>query len=143
MSDVVIRPMTEADLPAVTQVFLVCFNAAGEEWSLETAQKQVKESFAGDCHYVACVGEQIVGCVLGFPMTREQGTDLFIDVIAILPEFQYQKIGTQLWSEAVAYAKRHQLHGLRLLANRSFSSFAWYQRMGFSESGWVELHKAL
>lgn len=135
--------MIEADLASVVEVFLASFNAIGEEWTHQTAQKQVEESFRGDCHFVACVEEEIVGCALGFLMTREHGTDLFVDVIAILPTFQYQKIGTQLWVELVAYAQHNRLHGLRLLANKNLNSFGWYTRMGFMESGWIELHKEL
>ncbi|HLL60448.1 MAG TPA: GNAT family N-acetyltransferase, partial [Candidatus Nitrosocosmicus sp.] len=105
MNNIQVDLMLESDLDSVTQIFLDVFNKFGENWSLETAGKHIKENFFGDCHYVVRIEGRIVGFVMAIPLTREKGTELFIDSIAVLPEIQRKGIGKLLWDKVNKYAK--------------------------------------
>lgn len=137
----VIEPMKKEHITEVSNLFYETFSAVGESWTLEHAQKHITESFFGECHYIAKDRNKIVGVLLAFPLTKVAGTELFIDTIAVHPNFQKKGIGTKLINTAFAYAKKHNLVAVSLAANAKLHSFKWYKSLGLSPTGWVELIK--
>ncbi len=135
--------MTEYDIKDVAHVFMTSFNHVGEQWTFETALAHVSQNFFGNAHWVAKENDKIVGFIMGIILTREHGTELFIDSVAVLPEYRGRRVGSGLWSLAEQYVSEQKLHGIRLLANQTLKSFEWYTQMGFTKSGWVELEKSL
>jgi ribosomal protein S18 acetylase RimI-like enzyme len=140
-----IRKFAHSDTPAVAQIYVTAFLAIGENWSMENATKHVEEAvFANDCHYVAVDNsDKIVGFLLAFPSTTVGGTELFIDTIAVLPAYQGAGVGRDLMNTAIDYAQRHRLVAISLSAKPGLASCTWYQKLGFQESGWVEMYKTL
>lgn len=136
---VAIRLMKTEDLERVAEIFLAAFNGVGEHWSRETALQHICESFFDQFHYVAMSDREIVGFILAIPLIREKGKELFIDTIAVLPEFQNKGIGKMLWEKITVEAKNNNLVGIRLLSNPHLASFNWYKKIGFKESGWIEV----
>lgn len=143
MDKVKIELMTEAHLDDVAKVFMAAFNAVGEDWSYETARQNISENFFEDVHFVAKIDDQIVGFIMGIPLTREKGLELFLSSVAILPEYQHQGIGKLLWEKMVSLVKEKKYVGIRLLTNPHLKSFKWYKEMGFKESGWIEVFNEL
>jgi ribosomal protein S18 acetylase RimI-like enzyme len=143
MDNLQIEVMVESDLKSVIKIFLEVFNSLGEQWSLETAEKHIKENFFGDCHYIAKLDDKIIGFLLAIPLTRERGTELFIDSVAVQREFQRRGVGKKLWEQMYNYAIEKRYIGIRLLSSRQLQSFHWYQSMNLKESGWVEVYKEL
>ena len=138
-----IELMKEEQLDDVANIFLSSFNDLGEGWTFETSRKNIEEGFFGDCHYVARIDGKIVGFILAIPLTRELGQELFVSSIAILPEFQNQGIGKQLWDKMESFGKENKFVAIRLLTNPHLKSFDWYKEMGFEESGWIEAFKKI
>jgi predicted N-acetyltransferase YhbS len=143
MENINIELMTKDDLNQVADIFLSVFNTLGEKWERESVIKHVNENFVGDCHFIAKADNQILGFVMAIPLTREKGTELFIDSIAVLPDYQHKGIGQQLWNRIEMSAKEGKYTGVRLLANKQLESFNWYTSLGYQESGWVEVYKEL
>lgn len=107
------------------------------------AKKRVEADMFDDCHFIAKADEKIVGFLLGISLIFEQGTSLFVDAICVLPEFQNKGIGTKLWKEMEEYAKEKKHNAIRLQTNPNWDSFSWYKKMGYEESGWIEVFKKI
>lgn len=135
------RKMEKSDLKEVGEIFYNTFNSVGEPWTKVTSQQYVKENYHGDCHFVALLDKKIIGMLMAIPLTREKGTELFIDSIVVLPEYQKTSIGKKLWKKANVYAKDNHFTGIRLLTNPQLESFNWYKKMGYKKSGWIEVYK--
>ncbi|MCR4326689.1 MAG: GNAT family N-acetyltransferase [Candidatus Roizmanbacteria bacterium] len=133
--------MTPEHIDEVADLFYATFTAAGEKWTRERAKKHIIESYFGECHYVVKKGTAIVGVLLAFPLTKVAGTELYIDTIAVHPQFQKNGIGTMLITAALEYAKKNDLVAVSLSAHAKLKSFTWYQSLGFVPTGWVELIK--
>jgi ribosomal protein S18 acetylase RimI-like enzyme len=140
MNVIQMQPM---DSNEVKDVFMAAFNAAGEHWSDEAAMEHVRENYGGDAHWVVREEGKIVGFLMAVFAARENGKELFVDAVAVLPEKQKRGIGKVLWEKAVLYAEEKNQGGIRLVANPNFQSYGWYVAMGFEPSGWVELSKRL
>jgi ribosomal protein S18 acetylase RimI-like enzyme len=138
-----IEIMQKDDFAEVAEVFRTTFNGLREDWSRESALGHVEQNFFGDAHWVAKENEKIIGFLIGIVLVREAGPELFIDSIAVLPEHQAQGVGAKLWQKAEEFTKQNNFKAIRLQANPALPSYAWYQKMGFSESGWVELFKKI
>jgi ribosomal protein S18 acetylase RimI-like enzyme len=136
-----IREMTKEDFPKIVGIFKDAFNALGEEWTDETATGHVTENFFEEAAWIAESEGEIVGFLMAALAVREKGTELFIDNVVVSPKWQGQGIGKLLWQQAEAYVSKTGLVGIRLLANRSFASYGWYEEMGFEKSGWIEMFK--
>ncbi|OGK13253.1 hypothetical protein A3A93_00545 [Candidatus Roizmanbacteria bacterium RIFCSPLOWO2_01_FULL_38_12] len=56
----------------------------------------------------------------------------------------FKSVGEKLSREtAKKYAKDNKFINIRLLTNPHLNSFVWYKKMGFIESGWIEVFKAV
>ncbi|MEK7500411.1 MAG: GNAT family N-acetyltransferase [Patescibacteria group bacterium] len=133
--------MSRDQLDEVAELFFVTFTRVGEEWTHENARKHVDESFFGECHFVAKEKNKIIGMLLAFPLTKVAGTELFIDTIAVSPDYQKMGIGTMLINKAFEYAKLRGFVAVSLQANKKLQSYNWYKSLGLSETGWIELIK--
>lgn len=136
-----IKKIKKEDLKEVANLFLEVFNNSGESWTYESAYSHVEQNFFGDVHWCAFDENKMVGMMMGLVLTREQGDDLFLDSAVVLPEYQNKGIGKKLWQKAEDFVKENKLQGIRFLANPSWSSYKWYKKMGFKESGWIEMYK--
>ncbi|MDO8452187.1 MAG: GNAT family N-acetyltransferase, partial [bacterium] len=124
-------------------VFLQTFNSVGEVWNKETSLAHIEENFIESYSFVARENNQAVGILIGLPITRDSGQELFIDTVAVLPNYQAKGIGKALMETASELAKEKGFVALRLLASPKLNSFDWYKNKGFEESGWVEVFKKI
>lgn len=146
MSQYKLSNLSEADIESAGDLFYDVFGppGIGESWTKETASQHVSEnSFRKDFCFVAREDGHLVGLLLAFPLARDDSVDLFVDTIAVLPNFQFQGIGKELLNQVLRVAQHNGLSGYRLLANPKLTSFKWYKKLGMKESGWIELESKI
>ena len=143
MENFEITNLQEKDLEEAAGVFLQTFNSVGETWNEKTSLAHIEENFVMGYSFLAKVGNKAVGVLIALPITRDKGTELFIDTVAVLPEYQAQGVGRAMMEKATKLAKEKGLVALRLLASPSLKSFDWYKKLGFEESGWIEIFKEI
>ncbi len=104
-----LRQLQEADYPSAADIFCEVFgpDGYGEKWTKETSLAHIKEN-AFVPQYNFCVEKEgkIVGIIVAFPMIRDEGTDLFIDTIAVTKSEQGSGIGKMLWEKSRICSKR-------------------------------------
>jgi predicted N-acetyltransferase YhbS len=141
-----IRQLQETDYQNSADIFYEVFgpDGCGETWTKETSFAHIKENaFAPQYNFCVENEEGMIGIIIAFPMIRDDGTDLFIDAIAVTSNEQGNGIGKMLWEKVVQVAKENKLKNVRLLANPHLPSFQWYKKMNLQETGWTELAKPL
>lgn len=141
--DISIRPLKKSDIDHISKVFMETFNSSGENWNIQASKKHVNDYLTGNSQWGAYYNTKLIGILLAVETAIEDKTMLFIDTVAVLPEYQKKEVGTKLWNEMGKYIKENDLNGIRLLANKDFKSYSWYKKLGFMESGWIELYKTL
>ncbi|MDD3647918.1 MAG: GNAT family N-acetyltransferase [Candidatus Dojkabacteria bacterium] len=139
MTEIKVREMTIEDIPETVEVFQKAFNSIGQGWSVEGSRAYVEEHQKCTCKLVAEIKSQIVGFIIG---DKDVDT-LFVHSIGVNPENMQQGIGKALWDAAQKQAKEKGLNELRLIADPKSIAYAWYKRLGFTETGWVEMGKQI
>ncbi|HVT01402.1 MAG TPA: GNAT family N-acetyltransferase [Patescibacteria group bacterium] len=139
----IVRQLQEIDHQKAADIFYEVFglDGVGEKWTKEASLAHIKENTLSST-YNFCVEKEgnMVGIIIAFPVTREEGVDLFIDTVAVINSEQRNGIGKMLWEKVEKLAKENKLNGIRLLANPNLSSFQWYKKMQLNETGWIELY---
>lgn len=79
---------------------------------------------------IALNNAQIVGCARLRKIAVNTGS---LNYVAVLPEFQHQRIGTQMIQKSIKIAQQEQLKILILKAR--LPSLAFYQKLGFQKTG--------
>jgi ribosomal protein S18 acetylase RimI-like enzyme len=131
-----IRVATPVDLDAVVACADRAFadttqmaNGAGEVANddlLEQIHERNLHVICGEAH------SRIVGYIALLPIADH----LFVDSIAVLPEFQGDGLGTQMLVFAEQEASRLGLRSVRLFTKlKDADSFGFYQYRGFTEIG--------
>lgn len=120
----VIRRMTEADLPLVAELEKLCFS---EYWSYGTLEAGLYSPF--DVYFVLAQG----GNVVGYANLRILAGEGEIQRIAVLPEFRRQGEGRKLMDAMVSYARENQVYAITLevrAGNRAARNL--YESYGFA-----------
>lgn len=87
LDEVVIRPMTEGDLPTVVAINRACF--------IRPFSEEFCRSFLDTPDKMATVAEYS-GSVVGFMLYERKPDFIYLDVLALEPYFQDRKIGKKL-----------------------------------------------
>ncbi len=116
----------EKDLNQMYYVrWLVLRKPLGKEKGSEQ-DKYDSESF----HLIALYEDKIIGCVRLRSLSQTRGG---ISYVAVLPEFQYQGIGSRMIKKIIEQAKKENLTTLTL--NSRFHCVDFYKKLGFVEAG--------
>ena len=111
LDEIKVRRMTDADLRGVKKIDqLIVGEDRAISWPLEAEVQWAVNRPA--LSFVAEMGAEVVGFLLGDIRISEYGTDLkgWIDMVGISPEHQRQGIGRQL---VVAFCEECQRNGVR------------------------------
>jgi len=88
------------------------------------------------------------GVCLGAMFSREEpffrGNSINLDFVLVKKEFRKKGVAKTLFKKVLELAKEKDLkiaHGLAEGGNKF--PISWYKRLGFNESGWVEIELAL
>ena len=123
-----LRPMTEADVPAVTALEQRAFT---EPWSAETLAAEVARA---DRRYLVAVAAD--GSVAGYGGLKVGGSDAHVLTLAVAPERRGRGLGTRLLlgliDAALAAGVRHLTLEVRV---SNAEARALYRRFGFEPAG--------
>ena len=138
--DMIIRPMEEQDVPAVTEILI--HEIASEAFREQVAPffKQVKNDENYQT-FVATLNQEVVGFVstttMLWPGRTKVNTTLFVQCIAVKREYQHQGIGTKLLAHIEEYAKAKEILGVGLQSGASrTAAHACYEKNGYIRSNY-------
>ncbi len=138
-----IEDITTADIEKVAEVYRTVFTHEGEEWSQESAVRNIIQHLSEGTAWKALAEGEVVGFCLALPLTRELGNELYIDSIGVLSKYQNKGIGASFLQKAEEYVVQNNFAGIRLTGNPKWNSFRWYEKNNFKETGWVDLFKKI
>lgn len=129
MSELTVRPATEADLDGICAIESAVF--VGDAWSREMMREEL---VADHRHYVVLAGEG--GAILGYAGLMAIGTDGDIQTIATAPAVRGRGLGRRLMNTLVAEAGRRGVRAI-FLEVRADNPVArqLYDSLGFTEIG--------
>ena len=127
--NIVIRPETPADVPAITAVTIAAFNTL--EISDHTEHFIVEALRAAQALTLSLVAEldgRVIGHVAFSPVTISGGTPGWVGLgpVSVLPEHQRQGIGSALIREGLSRLKDRKAQGCCLVGHPGY-----YGRFGF------------
>jgi ribosomal protein S18 acetylase RimI-like enzyme len=134
-----IRPAVPADAPAIVTIIKKGFPSKLHSMFIYGCSGIVKyvaeqiavQEYGGEAFYTVAISDnRVVGCL---EMRRLQNS-LFLNYIALLPEFRSLGLGGQLLINAIELAgtENHQVIKLDVLASNE-SAYNWYHRLGFMD----------
>jgi ribosomal protein S18 acetylase RimI-like enzyme len=141
--EVNIRNLESKDFDKATEIFCNSFKTVGENWNIETATKRLEQYYDPESCWVAEVNSKIIGFLTSELDYVIDHKELYIDVIAVEPEYHKSGIGNRLLKTAENYAKSKGYKALWLTASKKLPSFNWYIKEGFEETSWRALNKDL
>ncbi len=124
-----IRPMTDADMPAVAQLDLSAF---GEFWhnTVGTLQKARAQCAS------AMVAQDASGKIIGYQLSTRNPLGAHLARLAVSPEAQGRGVGAALVSDLVQSFGGIQLNRLSVnTQSDNAASLALYKKMGFVRTG--------
>ena len=126
-SELLIRPMTEADLPRVLELEQCCFP---DPWT----EGVFRSSLADETElWLVCQQGGLVLGYLGMQSVLDEG---YIDNLAVDPAFRRRQLGTRLLTAAEDEAKKRNLSFLSLEVRAgNEAAIALYSRFGFETLG--------
>lgn len=139
-SNVEIRQFSERDITRAAELFSQAFgpDELGEPWTFETAKRHIEETCESKYSLVAVDKGEVVGVALAFEETFEDGPEVYLDALLVETSRRGQNIGIKLHNELVEIARRNTLRAIRLVAHPHLPSFNWYDRLGYTNTGWIE-----
>ncbi|PIY16967.1 hypothetical protein CO112_01940 [Candidatus Dojkabacteria bacterium CG_4_9_14_3_um_filter_150_Dojkabacteria_WS6_41_13] len=117
------------------KVFQEAFNYVGQNWSETESIKYVERIAKYACSYVAI----LEGAAVGIIAADIKDDHLFVDAIGVSPKHMKEGIATLLWNQAKSFAKQSNISIIKMIADPKSLAYSWYEKLGFSETGWVEL----
>ncbi len=141
--NVKIRKLKSEELDLAAQIFYASFNSVGEKWNLETCLKRLKQHFNEQSCWAAEIEHEMVGILIAEEDNVLDGQELYIDIIAVKPDFIKAGVGSKLLETAETYAQEQNYNATWLTASNKLPSFNWYQKTGYRETSWKTLVKPL
>lgn len=138
-----IKLLEPSDLTRAVDLFVRVFNGPPlyEKWTVEIAKQHILDTDQRLAYAALNESNQLIGIILGFYLHQENGKWIFVDTIVVDTESQNQGAGSELLKQYNKLVDQENLRGLRLVSNVRLHAFEWYKRLGFEESGWIELKK--
>lgn len=132
-SEVIVRPCVEADVETIRDIYL---NAFGYD-------RAVLLAFSGfDKYALFCVNKgysyilEEKGKPCGVVLAYEKpdllgGVLLYVELLAVLPEYQNKGYGTTLMSKIETEAKRNSIIEITLRTMANMAAYEFYKKRGF------------
>lgn len=121
-----IRPMTEADLPAVLQLQSTL---AFQTWN--------EKQFLSELHasYALCIVDEEGGTLAGYAIFHLMGSDSELLSIAVAPQFQRQGLASRLLTEGLSKLIAQDDACFLEVRQGNTPARALYEKYGFTEYG--------
>lgn len=149
MAPLILRPMTDKDIPAAAQVLAAAFNSSAAHTERQLAsppgQGRLMQAF------VATRRDRVIGVSI----CERNGRALSIELLAVEENHRKQGIGEKLMRHTEKFMQRHWLDGkatdvvIEDITKRGNNMSRYYEKMGYkewlglSESGMPLLYKTL
>lgn len=123
----------------IALVMREAFNSVDQNWDEAGSISYIKSHFGSSFNKVARNGSKIIGIIIA----DKKDNHLFIDAIGVLPDFMGQGVAKQLWSAALEYGKAENLDSIKMITDPKSVDYQWYLKLGFNDTGWVEMEKKI
>jgi ribosomal protein S18 acetylase RimI-like enzyme len=133
MDPLIIRPMTEKDIPATAQVLAEAFNSSAAMTAKQLAEPPRRGQLIQA--FIATRGDK----VLGMTLCQRTGQGLGIDLLAVDKDHRKQGLGGKLMRHTEKFMQRHWLDGeeadvlIEDLTKRTNNMSRYYENMGYKE----------
>ena len=131
-----IRPVGDADIPAVAAIEKVCFSEPWSEKSLsDTLHSPLAVLYCAECA-VCSLSPHPAGTLAGYAGMYVTGEDAEITDVAVLPEFRRMGAASELLRALFSAAKERGARYLHLEVRASnAAALALYEKCGFVRDG--------
>lgn len=149
MQPLIIRPMTEKDIPATAQVLAAAFNSSAARNAEQLAQKPAQGMLMQA--FVALRGKNIIGMSL----CEKNKSALTIQLLAVNHNERKQGVGRKLMAHTEKFMARHWIDGAEAPVliedmtkqynnmSRYYENMGYKEWLGISETGCPLLYKTL
>ena len=135
MDNIRIEKLDKKDLESTASVMRSAFASVGQKWNREDSITYIQDHLEDACIYVAKENNVLVG----FLVADKHTDHLFIDAIGVVPVAMGKGIAKALWNQAVEYCREKHIPQAKMIADPQSQAYQWYKRLGFEETGWVEM----
>ncbi len=138
MSRVTLRPATSQDYTFLYRLHVSALKETIEEiwgWDERWQRQHFKDHFSITNRKIIQLGSQDIGSLV----VHHRDTHIFLEYIAILPEFQNRGIGTGLIEEVLEEAAEKGLP-VKLKVLRTNPAIRLYKRLGFQVDSRTNTH---
>ena len=128
----------KADLKGCARVFVEVFNSPpwNEAWSADTALRRLTEiaHTPGFMGLKALEEHGLVGFVMGYAESFDDGVDFYIKEMCVLPSHQRKGVGKALLEELERGLVSKGVRKMYLLTSRGTFAAGFYEQKGFNIS---------
>lgn len=155
MSRIEIRKATLHDLEVVCSIILDCKRSMTESGDVQwpdhhPSPEEVKKGVVSGQHFIASIGEEVVGGVLLNHSSDEQyksidwrfrdDNPLIVHRLAVSPKFQGRGVAKELMRFAERYARLNGCVALRLdTFGENKTSSIFYEKLGYERAGTIQM----
>ena len=149
MQPLIIRPMTEQDIPASARVLADAFNSSAAHSEIQLAQKPAQGMLMQA--FIAVRGDSIIG----LSICEKNKNALSIQLLAVNQNERKQGVGRKLMAHTEKFMARHWVEGeqadvviedltkLRNNMSRYYENMGYKEWFGMSQGGCPLLYKTL
>ena len=143
--DIVVRFAKQIEIDAIAKILKDEFNKKPYEegWTLKTADLKIKYYFQKATIKVALIDNEIVGFLVYTLEPTSNGAWARIKELAVNSEFQDKGVGSRLISDFEREAKVQKINRIVLETYKIAPAYGFYKKLGYVESGMIELFKEL
>lgn len=134
-NEILVLKMEEVDIEETAKVSTEAFNFVNQGWTEEESLEYIKRVFSFDCNYVAKEKERVVG----FIVSQSREDHVYIEALAVHPQYMNKGIGKLLLNKVLTIGKENGFKQFKMTADPKSIAYSWYSKIGFKETGWVEL----
>lgn len=138
-----IRNIKKDELKDAAKIFVESFNSVGEMWTFDIALKRLESQFDPEYYFGAFIDGKMIAIMVSKVDYVTDHKELYVDVFAVLPEYQGKHIGKTFLDKMEVFAKEKGLSTIWLQASTKLPSYEFYIKNGFKASHWVAVYKNL
>ena len=126
--------MHKNDINAAAKIFYKFYRSNKQEWLLENCLKRIEDNFNPNSCWIAEIESKIIGILISKLDYCSNDRELYIDILAIDPEYNNMNVDSKLLSTAKNYAKSNNYKYIWLFSKPNNILFNWYKESGFKET---------
>ncbi len=136
-----IRKLKIEDIDSCSEILMSVYNNEHWQcnWDFKTARAYLMDYFEANkfIGYVKILDKKICGAIFCHEKIWWNNSEVFVDEMFVLPEFQGQGYGSELLKKVEEYITEHNLAGFTLSTNRFTKAPNFYKKNGFKNADHV------